>query len=293
MRRQAIRATTAVVSAALGGCAVDPVTIGGWRAILWLATGWGVLISPFAVVTLFVVFLHLVTLLLTSRATDFGRLVRAWAKWPAIVMVSLYVIGWVLLPTSIYNFRVTLDVSVEGVTHSGSSVIEINHSPGWLRWFLKPSPFGTGGWTEIRGTAPIVDLGERGWLVASLTSGRPLHTVSYVKVGRWTEFDLGPRSIDPTRYPQFILVPPSNDPSEAVGLTASELRAHTGSAVFVTSLQISPTRDQAADLVESPPEWLQRSRQSRMAGPTRARGRGFALSPAMVESGWRNWLPKR
>ena len=303
MKRQAILVTTAALAATLGGCAVDPITIGGWRAIPW-----GIPITPFAVATLLAILFYLATLL-TDPALDPGRLIRPFGKWMAIALTSLYALGWILLPTSIHNFRVTVDVAVDGVTHSGSSVIEVSYSPGWLRWLLKPSPYGTGGWSEVRGVAPIVDLGKYGTLFASMGDAMPN---SRTGTGQWragmgpqyatyklymvfeagdVSVDLGPRVIPPDRYPQFIWVPPDNDPEEAIPLLSEEFGAHISRAVSLVEMRISPTTEQAVDIVEPEPIWLARMRVP--VGPkgyriVRKAANDFVLHRRLIETGRRD-----
>ena len=303
MKRQAILVTTAALAATLGGCAVDPITIGGWRAILW-----GIPITPFAVVTLVAILFYLATLL-TDPALDPGRLIRPFGKWMAIALTSLYALGWILLPTYIHNFRVTVDVAVDGVTHSGSSVIEVSYSPGWLRWLLKPSPYGTGGWSEVRGVAPIVDLGKYGTLFASMddpiksaATGRsgsgagPLHATHkllmvFEKTG--TRIDLGPRIVPPDRYPQFIWVPPDNDPEEAVPLLPQEFAEHISPRVSLLEVRVSPSTEEAVDVVDPAPPWLTKLRHFAAHPEDQKRGRPFYLAAINVETGYRRWLPKR
>jgi hypothetical protein len=80
----------------------------------------------------------------------------------AAIVVGLYAAYHVILPTAYLRYRLTLDVDVDGVTRTGSGVVEIAYQPlpDWLVNIGGGSHFGG----EMRGYAITVDLGERGLL---------------------------------------------------------------------------------------------------------------------------------
>jgi hypothetical protein len=89
--------------------------------------------------------------------------------------------------TTTIRYRLTLQVEVDGVVHTGSGVIdtEWTHFPKWMQGF------GSVWAVEARGDAIVVDLGSRGLLFALLTGP--------------ARYDQGhPLRVDPTD-PQAIL----------------------------------------------------------------------------------------
>ena len=75
------------------------------------------------------------------------------------VLVAGY---WYKYPNYTCRYRLTVDIEVDGKLHSGSSVIEVT-------WHGQPD-IGPGGpyHPTIRGQAALVDLGDRGVVVATL-----------------------------------------------------------------------------------------------------------------------------
>lgn len=258
-----MRALTAItfvaVASLLAGCATEPAEIGGLRTVVfdrpitWF--GWATILS--------------VVFYLVSRPgadplenSPFMREVHAWSRWLATILVPLYVLGWILAPTQVYTFRVTVVVDVDGERKSGSSVLEVIFTKGWARWFMRPNPdFGTGASLTFRGTAPIIDLGKYGTLFPSLKT--PLYKVAYDGEGG---FDLGPRRIPEESYnnPIFVVIPPDDNPDEAVQLGRRQMSDHFGGAVHVTDVRIAPTHDPVREFVVPAPEWL---RALRAVGP--------------------------
>lgn len=258
------------VSLVLSACATEPAEFGGLRTIVfdrpitWF--GWATILS--------------VVFYLISRPskdplenTPFMREVHAWSRGLATVLVPLYVLGWILAPTQVYTFRVTVDVDVDGERKSGSSVLEVIYTKGWARWFMRPNPdFGTGASLSFRGTAPIIDLGKYGTLIASLgvNSAKPLYTIAYDGQGT---FDLGPRGIGTSNpyYPRFIWMPAGNDPQAAVSIWRKfdslpnfidqQLTKLAGTNVQISAVEISPATEVALDRVLPEPLWVTKARE--------------------------------
>lgn len=80
----------------------------------------------------------------------------------AVIVGGLYLSYLVIFPTAYLRYRLTLDVDVDGVTRTGSGVVEIAYPgmPDWLSKIGQGAHF-TG---EMHGSAITVDLGERGLL---------------------------------------------------------------------------------------------------------------------------------
>jgi hypothetical protein len=79
----------------------------------------------------------------------------------AVTVGGLYVAYVLAFPTAYLRYRLTLNVDVDGVTHTGSGVVEIPYS-------FAPDAFaslpGSTFYGEMRGYAITVDLGARGLL---------------------------------------------------------------------------------------------------------------------------------
>jgi hypothetical protein len=81
----------------------------------------------------------------------------AWAA------LALCLLGWLLIPVYPLRYRLTLAVEADGVVHSASSVIEASFRPNRIDVLSQMPSFS---WWQ--GTAPIIDLGSKGWVAASL-----------------------------------------------------------------------------------------------------------------------------
>ena len=88
--------------------------------------------------------------------------------WLVVAVVGIPP-AWAVLyswPTSTH-YRLTLDIAVDGVVHSGSGVIEGKWYPALP--FLRGLAGGRTGNSEVHGEAVVVDLGDRGLLFVLLT----------------------------------------------------------------------------------------------------------------------------
>jgi hypothetical protein len=82
----------------------------------------------------------------------------------ALVILGGYVAWSILFPTIDIRYRLTLDVDIDGVRHSGSGVVEIEYdtSAALIREFVTGGAQGLAG--SMHGNAITVDLGDRGLL---------------------------------------------------------------------------------------------------------------------------------
>jgi hypothetical protein len=82
----------------------------------------------------------------------------------ALVILGGYVAWSILYPTIDIRYRLTLDVDIDGVRHSGSGVVEIEYdtSAALIREFVTGGAQGLVG--SMHGNAITVDLGDRGLL---------------------------------------------------------------------------------------------------------------------------------
>jgi hypothetical protein len=89
-----------------------------------------------------------------------------WIVGGLAVAIAAAVAWWVInYPTYTYRYRLTIAFEIDGVVHTGSSVIEVAHKGG-------PEFGGAGSYApKLYGQAVYIDLGRRGAIVAALTLG--------------------------------------------------------------------------------------------------------------------------
>jgi hypothetical protein len=137
-------------------------------------------------------------------------------------------------PNYTYRYRLTVNIEIDGKIYSGSSVIEVT-------WHGGPEIGDVGSFhPTIRGQAPLVDLGKRGVIVASLISkdwGQPSKVgdpwgalfIAPRAFGKSTEVTSIPefssqhglRALEADNLPRFLWFSDSQDPT-----TAQEIRVH-------------------------------------------------------------------
>jgi hypothetical protein len=86
------------------------------------------------------------------------------------IIVGAYGVYHAIFPTYYVRYRLTLDVDVDGVTRTGSGVVEISYQiipDGWINWYGGSHFHGV-----MHGNAITVDLGDRGLLF--VVDSRPL-----------------------------------------------------------------------------------------------------------------------
>lgn len=81
-----------------------------------------------------------------------------------VCVVAMIVAYKHFYPTYSYRYRLTVNVELDGVLHSGSSVIEVT-------WYAHLLPELISFSSELRGQAALVDLGDRGIVAATLING--------------------------------------------------------------------------------------------------------------------------
>ncbi|WP_407167340.1 hypothetical protein [Bradyrhizobium sp. ORS 111] len=80
-----------------------------------------------------------------------------------IVLVAAFATYKFFYPSYTYRYRLTVNIETDGKLHSGSSVVEVVWHAHVLPELVSFSP-------ELRGQAALVDLGEHGVVVATLTA---------------------------------------------------------------------------------------------------------------------------
>lgn len=284
----------------LAGCGAAPAKIGSTELIIG-----SVPITKFTLATLGAIAAFALVHAIHWQHPAVAIL-KTITSWIAGCLFVMSLTGWILFPANIYDFRVTIDVDVDGSTRSGSSVIRIIHERGP---FPNNPVTGTGGSFTVIGTAPIVDLGPYGTLIASLEGGDsvgkqrqsafpkegryPLHTVAYHGEPK-ARYNLGPRTIDPQWFPNFIWLPPNKDPEDAKPLLPSEFSANIAPGVHLVTIRIAPSQGSVAEIVANPPEWLVSLRSLGGTPVQTQKGKVQRLGVVDIETGYRQWLtPKR
>jgi hypothetical protein len=203
-------------------------------------------------------------------------------KHPIAVVAVAFAFGALLFglafPTYALRDRLTINVEVDGQTHSGSSVIEAR----WAMWPHGLSGLFGGGYGNCRpyGNVPLVDLGSHGVLLAAhwpaqqtpadravttcflairaFSSGPPPPNV--FPVTRWSllklSFFSGRSQLSANNLPQFIWLPDRNDPNSAMPVLASSFPLIIGPTVKLQSAWLESTNEPlSAGLIQDLP-WL-------------------------------------
>jgi len=80
----------------------------------------------------------------------------------AMVLLAVVAVYKFSYPTYSYRYRLTVNIEADGKVHTGSSVIGVS----WSAFFLPTRHFNP----ELSGEATLIDLGERGIVVATLVA---------------------------------------------------------------------------------------------------------------------------
>ncbi len=185
-----------------------------------------------------------------------------------------------------FHFRMTMTVSTPEADKSASSVIAV-----YLPTELGGSPGQGISRGTIKGTAPFVNLGQYGSLIAALHKARngPTGRVPTEIVrsrqprmagtsAEWiivAAYDLNPDaikvsaisqrgavSLKENELPQLVWIPPpATSPALARPLHPTEFSSYIGAGVRLESIVIEPTHDRVIERVTDPPEWLRTLRR--------------------------------
>ena len=169
-----------------------------------------------------------------------------------------------------YRYRLTVALETPEGIKSASSVIEIELPS--LSNQCPPELCGSPGWIR-GGTAPILDLGPRGTLVACLRSDSNhrqdyRHSLNAIRLViaayaidlRWPHASafrrMWGRKLEDMN-PLLVWLPPgANRPDQAKAISPAEIEATMGSGVRLASIRIAPTSAHYSTRVEPAPDWL-------------------------------------
>lgn len=146
----------------------------------------------------------------------------SFLKWLLIILVGIVVVYKALYPTYITRYRITLEVTDNGKTHSGSSVIETSATP---QPRILPEVKAK---VQVHGQAVVVDLGQGQKLFAllRLDPERKKQNETFVELAadvfdpnsggwqRWIEISKmrGTKDLSPAQIPFLIRFRDLKDP---------------------------------------------------------------------------------
>jgi hypothetical protein len=195
---------------------------------------------------------------------------RGWAISLAALVLSLAALMAAykyFYPTYSYRYRLTVNVEVDQVLHSGSSIIEVT----WYAHFL---PELVSFSSELRGQATLVDLGNRGVVAATLINGEDYGPA---KDGAWgavwiaaRAFGLdstidqlprlpnlsGKRVLAPDDLPRFLWFSNPQDPATARKILVQEFPTVLGPPVRFAGASVEITSDPIVIDIRSKLPWL-------------------------------------
>ena len=175
-----------------------------------------------------------------------------------IFLVIVLLIGGAVLfykgvfPTYSYRYRMTVEVTVDGVVHSGSSVIEVHlvRQPQILSGVPRVA-------SKMTGEAAFVDLGNGRNVIALLASGpngsnvdyptyivsklSKLSTVDYWDLIKYSDLR-GSWDLPDDDLPTFVTFSDLNDPKTARVVKPGEFEQVLGSGVHFKRVEIEMTR---------------------------------------------------
>jgi hypothetical protein len=193
----------------------------------------------------------------------------------ALGIVAL-IVGAVLFykgvfPTYTYRYRMTVEVTVDGVVHSGSSVIEVRlvRQPQVLSGVPRVR-------AELTGEAVFVDLGKGRNVIALLASGPngsnvdyPSYLVSkHFRLSMWDDWDLAKYSelrgrwdLPANQLPTFVTFADLNDPKSARVVSLNEFKRVFGPDVHLKRVEIEMTNAPVTLELEAKLPWWASSRR--------------------------------
>ena len=173
-----------------------------------------------------------------------------------IVGAAALVVGYKYeYPVYSYRYRLTVNIELDGKTHSGSSVIEV----GWQEGIKLGD---SGGFAPmIRGQAALVDLGERGVVVATLINDESYGPAQVGALGALSmaaeafgNHSTGPeipdlpklrgkRELELSKLPRLLWFSNPQDPTTARKLLVQDIPATFGPSARFAGASVEITND--------------------------------------------------
>jgi hypothetical protein len=181
-----------------------------------------------------------------------------------LLSAGALVVGYnYLYPNYTYRYRLTVNIEVDGKLHSGSSVIEVT-------WRGGPK-IGEGGayWPTVRGQAVLVDLSDRGLVVATLIAednrkaGFGVQWIVPRAFGdenggdykRVTELR-GKRELSFDNLPRFLWFPNPQDPNTAETLLVGNIPSVFGPSAHFAGAFVEITSDPLVNDIRQKLPWI-------------------------------------
>jgi hypothetical protein len=173
----------------------------------------------------------------------------------ALVLGVLYLVYKAFYPDYAYRYRLELTLEMDGKAYTGSSVIDV-------KWIGGPSVAAHGAYAadvRLRGQAPIIDLGDRGIVIASLAAtgnygredGMGAEWICGIAFGSDSSYNeipklprlTGRRDLQPDGWPRLILLLNRSDPNAVRAFRPTETEAVFGKGTHFTSAFVEITSD--------------------------------------------------
>jgi hypothetical protein len=185
------------------------------------------------------------------------------------VGVGVLVLGYKdKYPDYSYRYRLTVNIEVDGKIHSGSSVIEVKWRGGPV--VGDGGPFGP----STKGQAALVDLGDRGVVVATLINGEDYGPAKDGALGAfWVAAEAfgnhstvdeiphlpdlrGKRDLAPNKLPRLLWFSSAQDPTTAKKLLVQDILATLGASARFAGASVEITSDPIVIDIRQKLPWL-------------------------------------
>src|SRR5262245_37102635 len=196
---------------------------------------------------------------------------RGWLTALVVLMLSAgaLVAGYrYKYPDYTYRYRLTVNIEVDGKIHSGSSVIEVKWRGGPV--IGDGGPFGP----SVKGQAALVDLGDRGVVVATLINGEDYGPAKDGALGAlWVAAEAfgnhstvqeipglpnlrGKRDLALTKLPRLLWFSNPQDPTTAKKLWVQDIPATFGPSARFAGASVEITSDPIVIDIRQKFAWL-------------------------------------
>lgn len=172
-------------------------------------------------------------------------------------------------PDYSYRYRLTVNIEVDGKIHSGSSVIEVKWRGGPV--IGDGGPFGP----SVKGQAALVDLGERGVVVATLINDKSYGPAKDGALGAlWVAAEAfgnhstgpeipdlpklrGKRDLELGKLPRLLWFSNPQDPTTARKLLVQDIPATFGPSARFAGASVEITNDAVVIDINRKLTWFQ------------------------------------
>jgi hypothetical protein len=197
-----------------------------------------------------------------------------------VVVIGGLVLGYkVAYPTTVYTYRMTVEVDVNGEIRSGSSVIRVERyvTPKWL-------PNGGLTISHVYGDAVFVDLGSQRNVIATLHVRAGGSTSSSAENWPyWTTerngqvaafaIPLARTALRDDQMPMFVSFTKLNDPTTLVRIAADRFERILGSGIKLKAVYVETSADPVTRSIAQHLPWLKAwPRGQRLSGGSREAG---------------------